>query len=90
MNDLPCRPTRRHGAVGDQGGAREIAGVLEDADEEEQQQDLRQEDDHGADAAPDAVDKQRAEEKSGSSGAEPAAETCSKRSIRVHRTGRRR
>ncbi len=56
MNDLPCKPELRHRAVGDESGAGEIAGVFENTDEQEQQQNLRQEDDHGSDAAPDAID----------------------------------
>ena len=46
MKLLPCKPDARHGAVGDQRGARQVAGILQDADEEEQQQHLRQENDH--------------------------------------------
>ena len=62
MNDLPCSPNLRHGAVRDQRGARQIAGIFQDSDEQEQQQDLRQEHDHRTHAAPDPVDQQRAED----------------------------
>ena len=41
-------------------GAREVARVFEDGDEEEEQADLRQEDDHGGDA--DRHDERRAED----------------------------
>ena len=36
-----------HDAVGDEGGAGEVAGVFENADEEEEQKNLRQEDKDG-------------------------------------------
>ena len=77
MKDLPCRPNLRHGAVGDQRGARQVAGVFQDPDEQEQQQDLRQEDHDRADAAPDAVDQQRLEQAtSGSSAPIHAPDAC--------------
>ena len=50
-----------HHAIGDERGAGEIAGVFQDADEEEEQQDLRQEDEHGLHAVPKAVAQQQAQ-----------------------------
>ena len=67
MNDFALQSDARHGAVGDQRRARQIAGVFQDADEQEQQQDLRQEYHHRSDAAPDPVDQQRTQRRSGSS-----------------------
>ena len=91
MNDFPCRPAFAHRAVGDEGGAREVAGVLEEADEEEEQQDLRQEDDDRADAAPDALDEERPEQRRREERARatrPDAATA--RSTSVHERARRR
>ena len=48
-----------HDAIGDQCGAGQVAGVFEDSDEEEEQKDLRQEDEHRADAFPHAVEQER-------------------------------
>ena len=42
-NDLPCRPTRAHDAIDDERHARQVADVLHEADEQEQQPDLRHE-----------------------------------------------
>ena len=53
----------RHRAIGDQGRAREVARVLEDADKQEQDEDLGQEDHDRADARPDAFDQQRPEDR---------------------------
>ena len=50
-----------HDAVGDERGAGEVARVLEHADEEEEQKNLRQEDEHGLHAVPQAVAQKRAE-----------------------------
>ena len=50
-----------HDTVGDQRGAGEVAGVFEHSDEEEEQQDLRQEDEHGLHAVPQAVAQQQAQ-----------------------------
>ena len=50
-----------HDAVGDQRGAGQVAGVFQHADEEEEQQDLRQEDQHGLHAVPQAVAQQQAQ-----------------------------
>ena len=47
-----------HQAVHEEGRARHVAGVFQQADEEEKQQNLRQEDDDRADALDDAVDEQ--------------------------------
>ena len=91
MNDLPCRPAFAHRAVGDERRAREVARVLEDADEQEQQQDLRQEDDDRPDAAPDAVDEKRLEQ--GRRAERPTAsapEAGTAWSTRVHERARRR
>ena len=54
-NARPCRPSALHHAIHQERDARHVARVLEQADEEEEQQDLRQEHDHVADAADDAV-----------------------------------
>ena len=48
-----------HDAIGDERGARQVAGVFEDADEEEQQENLGEEDEHGGDAFPHAVEEKR-------------------------------
>ena len=58
---LAVEPDGTHDAVGDEGGAGEVAGVLQHADEEEEQQDLRQEDEHGLHAVPQAVSQQQAQ-----------------------------
>ena len=58
MKRLALEPDARHGAVGDEGGAGQVAGVFEQPDKQEQQNDLRQEDEHRADARPDALDQQ--------------------------------
>ncbi len=50
-----------HDAVGDERGAGEVAGVFEDADEEEEQKDLREEDEDGLDAVPEAVAQEEAQ-----------------------------
>ena len=50
-----------HHAVRDERGAGEIAGVFQDANEEEEQQDLRQEDEDGLHAVPQAVAQQQAQ-----------------------------
>ena len=47
---LPLQPDAGHRAVGDQGGARHVPGILQHPDQQEQHQDLRQEDQHRADA----------------------------------------
>ena len=44
-----------HDAVHQEGGARHVAEILQQEDEQEQDQDLRQEDQHAADARDDAV-----------------------------------
>ncbi len=62
-----------HGPVGDEGRAREIAGVLQDHDKKEKKQDLRQEHDYRSDAAPHALHQQRAPEGIGQLSGEPAA-----------------
>ena len=51
MNDFALQTEFGHGAVGNESGARQVSGVLQDSDEQEQQQDLWQENDHGAYAA---------------------------------------
>ena len=45
-----------HDAVGDEGGAGEVAGVFEDSDEEEEQENLGEENENRGDAFPDAVE----------------------------------
>ena len=48
----------RHQPIHDEGGARHVAGVLENPEEEEEDENLRQEDDDAADAGDDAVGEQ--------------------------------
>ena len=62
-----------HDAVGDERGAGQVAGVFEDSDEEEQQQNLRQEDEHGGDALPCAVEQQRLQPAGGQQGTDEFA-----------------
>ena len=62
MKERPDRPTDAHHAVEQEGGARQVAGILEHQDEEEQDQDLRQEHQHAAGAGDHAVDQQAAQQ----------------------------
>ena len=50
MKERPDKPGRRHHPVEQERRARQVAGFLEREDEGEQDQDLRQEHDHAADA----------------------------------------
>ena len=59
MKLLPFSPTRDMVLVGDDRRARQVAGVFQNADDQEQQQNLRQEDQHRAGSLPHAVDQQR-------------------------------
>ena len=61
MNARPDSPTRAHQPVEQVRGTRQVAAVLEHQDEQEQDQDLRQEHQHAADARDDAVDEQAAQ-----------------------------
>ena len=61
MKARPDRPTLPISAVEQEGGARQVAGILEREDEEEQDQDLRQEHEHAAGAGDHAVDQQAAQ-----------------------------
>ena len=63
-----------HGAVGDDGGARHVAGVLQQCDDQEEKQDQRQEGEHRDDARPQAADHQRVHDARGNECAEPEAE----------------
>ena len=54
---LPLQAGLAHRAVRDERRAREVARVLEEADEEEEEQDLRKEHEDGSDAAPHAFDE---------------------------------
>ena len=74
MKARPDRPTRAHEPVEQEGGARQVAGILEREDEEEQDQDLRQEHQHAAGAGDDAVDQQAAQRAGRHTCCEPAAE----------------
>ena len=65
-------------AIHHEGGAREIAGVLEQADEEEQQADLRQEDDRASDAADDAVGGEVADRARAAAPSETQCPRCAK------------
>ena len=64
---LAVEPDGAHHAVGDERGAREVARVLEHADEEEEQKDLRKEDQHRLHAVPEAIAHQARIQLSGSS-----------------------
>ena len=55
---LAVQSHTRHGAVGDDGRTRQVAGILKNSDHQEQQQNLREEDQHRAGSLPDAVDHQ--------------------------------
>ena len=46
-----------HDAISNERGAGEVTGVFKDSDEQEEQQDLRQEDEHGRDALPCAIEQ---------------------------------
>ena len=61
MKLLPCKPDLAHQPIHQERRARHVAGVFQQADEQEQQQDLRQKHDHRADARDDAVDEQVAQ-----------------------------
>ncbi len=58
-----------HDAVGDERGAGQVAGVLEDSDEEKQQKNLGEENEDGGDALPRAVEEQGLEPSGGKQGA---------------------
>ena len=60
MNDLPTAPPR-HQLVHQERRPGHVAAVFEQRDEQEQDHDLRQEDEHPADAADHAVDQQAAQ-----------------------------
>ena len=62
MKARPDRPGVAHQPVHQEGGADHVAGRFEHQDEQEQDQDLRQEDDHRADPGEQAVDDQRAQQ----------------------------
>ena len=68
------QPDAAHQAVEQEGRARQVARLLEHQDEEEQDQDLRQEHEHAADAGDDAVDQQAAQRALGQHGADGVAE----------------
>ena len=51
----PVQAGAAHDAVHQEGGARHVAEILQQEDEQEQDQDLGQEDQHAADARDDAV-----------------------------------
>ena len=70
---LPLEADLRHRPVGDQGRAREVARVLQDADEEEEEEDLREEDHDRTDARPDALDEELAEDARREHRSEPRA-----------------
>ena len=61
MNDFPCSPTLRHQPVHDERGARHVAGVLQDPEEEIEDENLREKDDDAAHAGDDAIGEQRAQ-----------------------------
>ena len=73
MKLLPCRPEAGHGAIHNQGGARQISGVFQDSDKQEQNQDLRQKHQDASDAVKDSVDHQRAQGRVGNQGAHPGS-----------------
>src|ERR1039458_8984387 len=67
---LAVEPGGAHDAVGDQGGAGQVAGVFKNADEEKEEQDLGQKDEHGGDALPGAVEDERLQPAGGQQGAD--------------------
>ena len=83
---LAVEADARHQAIDHEGDAREVPGVLEDRDEEEEQRDLRHEDDHVADARDDAVDEQIAHRSFGEAprGSAPARRRSASRSRSIN------
>jgi hypothetical protein len=55
---LSLQPDPGHGAVGDQGGARHVAGVFQHPDQQEEHQDLREEDQDRADPGQCAIEQE--------------------------------
>ncbi len=54
-----------HHLVGDHRGSRQVAGIFQNADDEEEKQNLRQKDQHRSGALPDSVDHQRIDQAGG-------------------------
>ena len=61
MKDFAVQADAAHQPVHDERRARHVAGVFQQADEEKENQNLRQETEHAADAADDAVGEQIAQ-----------------------------
>ena len=61
MKARPDRPTPAHQVVQQERGARQVARIFEQQDEEEEDQDLRQEHQHAAGAGDHAVHQQAAQ-----------------------------
>ncbi len=70
---LALQAEARHGAVRDQRGPGQIAGILQDSDKQKQNQDLRQKHDHAADAVKNSVDHQRVQGRVGNQGTDPCS-----------------
>ena len=88
MNERPGQADAAHHAVEQECGARQVAGILEHEDEEEQDQDLRQEHHHAADACQDAIEQQAAQCVVRQHGLQVSGERFHAGEDRVHRYGR--
>jgi hypothetical protein len=74
-----------HGAVKQEGRARQIAGIFKRENEEEEDQDLRQKDQHATDAGDDAVDDEAVQQPFGHQFTDPFAEAGDAAINGVHR-----
>ena len=81
---LPGETHGPHRAIHEVRGAREVAGILEQDDEQEQDHDLRQEDDHAADTRDDAVGDQARERTVAQRRMHPGTENRCARVDQVH------
>ena len=90
ITDCPDNPTRAHRAIDEECRAREIARVLHQDDEQEQDQDLRQEDDDAADARDHAVDDEALEHAVRRRLARPRADAADTRVDEIHERRRPR
>jgi hypothetical protein len=69
MKAFPFKSHAAHGAVRNERRARQVAGIFQQSDKQEQQKDLGQEHQHGTHALPEAIQKKRPERPSGIKGA---------------------
>ena len=86
---LALQSDARHGAVRDQRGARQVAGVFQDADEQEQEQHLRQEYEHAPNPPPDALNDQRLQQTIGQRSCHPVATELERLLCQLGDRGRR-